>query len=210
MPASTDPFPRDIEIVPGRRRTVELSLEGGRFVARVPRRVSRRELTPMLARLRAQLWQKLQSQGVYDNPSLDDRARKVRGRYLADVDLPAFDVRFSRRQKKRWGSCSFDGHRGMIRISAQLIGHPVWLIDHLLLHEIAHLRHANHGPEFQALLARDPQRDRAKGYLEALELIDRNGDSVAALADSPAESERGAADDNAPPTLFDVSPPDRL
>jgi len=203
MPARTDPFPRDIDIVPGRRRTVELSLEGGRFVARVPRRIPRRELTPMLAQLRAQLWQRLQSQSVYDDQALAERAREVRARFLADVDLPPFEVRFSRRQRKRWGSCSFDGHRGTIRISAQLIGHPVWVFDHLLLHEIAHLRHANHGPGFQALLARDPQRDRAKGYLEALEHIDRNGDSVAMLAAVRAESERGAADDNAPPTLFD-------
>lgn len=177
-PVDTDPFPRAIEIRRGRRRTVEIALENGRFVARVPARAQGPSLEAMLTRLRAQLWARLRSENVYDEPSLRTRAAHVAARFLGDLDLPPWSVHFSRRQHRRWGSCTFDGSSGRIRISAHLLGHPNWVVDAVLLHELIHLLVLDHGPRFQELLARDPLRDRALGYLEALENLDRVGPMV--------------------------------
>ena len=54
-------------------------------------------------------------------------------------------------QKTRWGSFS---SRGTISLNAKLLFLPLELTDHVLVHELCHSRHLNHGPNFYALLAR--------------------------------------------------------
>jgi hypothetical protein len=44
---------------------------------------------------------------------------------------------------------------------------PGWVLDSVLIHELAHLAVPNHGPNFQALVARYRLGERAKGYLIA-------------------------------------------
>ena len=45
---------------------------------------------------------------------------------------------------------------------------PGWVLDYVLLHELAHLIEPGHGPRFWALLADYPQLERARGYLEGV------------------------------------------
>lgn len=52
--------------------------------------------------------------------------------------------------KSRWGSCSSDGR---IRLSWRLILAPPEVRRFVVAHEVAHLRHLDHGPEFKALEA---------------------------------------------------------
>lgn len=51
---------------------------------------------------------------------------------------------------KRWGSASPDGR---IALNPQLIHMPSACIDYVITHEICHLRHPNHGQQFQRLLS---------------------------------------------------------
>jgi predicted metal-dependent hydrolase len=51
----------------------------------------------------------------------------------------------------RWGSCSSDGR---IRLGWRLILAPPEVRRYVVAHEVAHLVHLNHGPEFKALEAR--------------------------------------------------------
>ncbi len=48
-----------------------------------------------------------------------------------------------------WGSCS---RKGNINLNLNLARLPDELRDYVILHELCHLRHPNHGPEFHALL----------------------------------------------------------
>lgn len=180
-PAATDPFPSEIELIRSRRRrSVELRLDRGRLVARVPQRIAQRELADLLPHLRSQLWQELSRKRVFDEQKLQSCAARVASKHLSDLDLPPYDIRFSRRQNRRWGSCTFDpsAHEGRIRISERLRGHPVWVLEHLLLHELVHLRIHDHGPRFQAMMQRCPHAERAEGYLEALEGLALLGESL--------------------------------
>ena len=66
-----------------------------------------------------------------------------------------------RRMKKRWGSCSKDGH---ILLNTQLVSAPKTCIDYVVMHELCHVVHHNHSPAFYNLLTtcipdwRDQQR----------------------------------------------------
>ena len=48
-----------------------------------------------------------------------------------------------------WGSCSVKGN---INLNLNLMRLPEELRDYVIIHELCHLRHMNHGPEFHALL----------------------------------------------------------
>ena len=52
----------------------------------------------------------------------------------------------------RWGACN--KKTGVICFSVYLLLLPEWCIEHVVVHELAHLIEANHGPKFHALLDR--------------------------------------------------------
>jgi predicted metal-dependent hydrolase len=45
---------------------------------------------------------------------------------------------------------------------------PGYVVDYVLLHELAHLLVPDHGPDFWALLEAYPRTERARGYLEGV------------------------------------------
>ena len=51
--------------------------------------------------------------------------------------------------------------------ASRMVDFPDWVIDYVLVHELAHLAESGHGREFKALLARYPWSERAEGYLIA-------------------------------------------
>lgn len=86
-------------------------------------------------------------------------------------DLPrATSVRWVDNQQWRWGSCTPGD--GSVRLSTRLAGYPPWVIDYVIVHELAHLRVASHGPDFWALVGRYPRTERARGFLMAKGLED--------------------------------------
>ena len=67
--------------------------------------------------------------------------------------------------QSRWGSCT--PADGSVRISVRLAPFPLWVLDYVLVHELAHLAVADHSPRFWALVDRYPLSERARGYLIA-------------------------------------------
>ena len=63
-------------------------------------------------------------------------------------DLPALQVKL-RMMRRRWGSCR---RNGTLTFSETLAKYPMACIDAVIVHELCHLRHFNHGPAFYALM----------------------------------------------------------
>jgi predicted metal-dependent hydrolase len=92
---------------------------------------------------------------------LEARARSLSRRY----DLPdANSVRWLD-MESQWGSCTIED--GAIRIASRVASFPSWVLDYLLVHELAHLVHGDHSPAFWQIVARYPKAERARGYLIA-------------------------------------------
>ena len=66
-------------------------------------------------------------------------------------------------QGSRWGSCT--PVDGTIRLSDRLATMPGWVVDYVLVHELAHLIEIGHGPRFYRLVDAYPKAERARGYL---------------------------------------------
>ena len=94
---------------------------------------------------------------------LEERAAALARRYR--LPTPA-SIRWVSNQGRRWGSCT--PSTGEIRISDRLAGVPAYVLDYVVVHELAHLAHADHSRAFHDLADRFPRAERATGYLEAL------------------------------------------
>jgi len=55
------------------------------------------------------------------------------------------------------------------RLATRAASLPDWVIDYLLVHEMAHLEHSDHGAGFHELENRFPLTERARGYLMAID-----------------------------------------
>jgi predicted metal-dependent hydrolase len=68
------------------------------------------------------------------------------------------------RMLKRWGSIS---NLGTITLNTELIKVPKECIDYVITHELCHLKHHNHGPDFYKLLSSVlPDWEKLKNKLE--------------------------------------------
>jgi len=167
------PFDEDtVEIVRSarRRRTISAHRAGDRIVVQVPARMTRAEeamwVEKMVRRVLAGERRRLRS-----DDDLLERARRLSATHLDGRAAPSA-VRWVDNQQRRWGSCTPEDRS--IRLSRRLAQMPDYVIDYVLLHELAHLVEPGHGPAFHALMASYPKLERAEGYLEAADAFTRD------------------------------------
>lgn len=147
-----------------RRRSIQVRREGTKTIALVPAHVSQAEADAVIARLVARLDRREMRAKVSD-ADLIARATSLSAQYFGANAVPS-SVRWVSNQNARWGSCTTTDRS--IRLSDRLIGMPLWVVDYVLVHELAHLIEANHGPRFWTLVNAYPQTERAKGFLEGV------------------------------------------
>ncbi len=142
-----------------RRKTVQARLVDGVVQISIPARMTRAEEDKWVAEMVAR-FQRREATAPID---LAERADVLAGRYR--LPRPS-SIRWVDNQEWRWGSCTPSD--GSIRLSTRLAGYPGWVIDYVVVHELAHLAVGGHGRDFWALVNRYPKTERARGFLMAV------------------------------------------
>lgn len=168
------PSRSEIEVRRSKRRTRTVSAfrDGGRIVVAIPDRFSRAQENEWVDRMVARL-ERQEARRKPSDAQLAERANELDRRYLDGQGAPV-SVQWSSRQRKRWGSCT-PADRS-IRLSTRLQGMPEWVVDYVLVHELAHLLHPHHDADFWAVVARYPHQERAKAFLDGVSWADQVAD----------------------------------
>lgn len=164
-------FDPEIRIVRSNRRarTVSARLVENGTVLEVlaPAGMGGEELASVIDRLKQRAIRHAAKAETADDRALSRRAAELNREYF-DGKLQCSEIRYVANQQRRFGSCT--PSTGTIRISHRVATMPVWVRDYVILHELAHLKEANHGPRFWKLVNRYPKTERARGYLIAVGL----------------------------------------
>lgn len=147
-----------------RRRTISAHRVGDRIVVQVPARMSRAEEAQWVEQMTRRVLAGERKSRRSDDELLA-RASQLSRRHLEGRAVPAA-VRWVDNQESCWGSCTPADRT--IRLSRRLVGMPDYVVDYVLVHELAHLIEPGHGREFWALLQGFPRLERARGYLEGV------------------------------------------
>jgi predicted metal-dependent hydrolase len=187
MPTGTDePQPRvEVRRSKRRRRTVSAYREGDRIVVLIPASLSRRQEAEWVETMVA----RVERAEARRRPSDDDlmrRATALSHSWLDGRAVPT-SVRWVDNQRTRWGSCTPADRT--IRLSSRLRDMPAWVVDYVLVHELAHLLEAGHDARFWAWVDHYPHAERAKAWLD--------GYSAGARLEPAADSTDDPADDPA-------------
>jgi hypothetical protein len=99
--------------------------------------------------------------------------------------------------RTRWASCTPQDRT--IRISERLREAPGWVVDYVLVHELAHLLAPGHDDYFWSLVHHYPRTERAIGYLEGLSaaaglgLVGTDGEDLPDADEEPEAEDEAAA-----------------
>lgn len=151
-----------------RRQTVSAYRDGDKVVVLLPARMSRAEekrwVADMLSRLQRSETRR-RSPARNSDEALAARCRELSEKYLDSRAKPK-GIRWVPPMRTRWASCT--PSEATIRVSQRLRDVPGWVLDYVLVHELAHLLVPGHGPDFWKWVKRYPKTERAIGYLEGL------------------------------------------
>jgi len=157
--------PVEIRTSARRRKTASAFWQDGRVVVVLPDRLPRRD--------RVELVDGLVRRVLAQRPHVtaSDADLEARAAELADLYLDGVrprSIRWVSNQHRRWGSCT-SGTRE-IRISERLRVVPDWVLDAVIVHELAHLLEPAHNARFRRLAARFPRQEEADTFLAGFTL----------------------------------------
>lgn len=168
MEPNSNPLDPPVRVIPSRRRrrTVAARLRSGVLELMVPASMPLAERAHWAEVMRRRLLSRAH-RSLPSDERLAERAQKLNKRYF-DGRLRWLSIGFAEMQHQ-WGSCTFT--EGTIRIARRAASLPDWVLDYLLMHELAHLVHSDHATGFHDLEDMYPLSERARGYLMALDSL---------------------------------------
>jgi hypothetical protein len=174
------------EIIRSKRRksTVSARLDGDTLIVQAPERIPDAELKAIIERLGERLVKRQTRRDLNAAKALLVRAQELNKTYF-EGRLRVASVEYVTNQNRRFGSCSTRTRE--IRLSHRLATVPAWVRDYVLVHELAHLVHPNHGKRFWALVNKYQLSERARGYLMAVGMEAASDLPGNVLDEQPAE-----------------------
>lgn len=178
MTTTTSGQPVDVRRSARRRRTVSAFWEDGVAVVAIPGHFSvaqeREWVQKMVRKLERKKAEAAKRPGgaATGDRELMEHALDLSARYLGGKSRPQ-SIKWVTNQNTRWGSATPSTES--IRISNKLRGMPQWVIDYVILHELAHLVVASHNSRFWQLLDSYPETGRAKAFLEGAAFASSRG-----------------------------------
>ncbi len=151
----------EVRISARRQKTSEARWEGDRIVVSLPAHLDTESRQSTIDWLVERLMTRHRLPAKLGDDDLLARAVALSERYLVGA-RPA-SVRWVTNQTARWGSCSW--YSGDIRISHRLRAVPGWVLDSVLVHELAHLTHPDHSRAFHRLADGYPRHQEAGVFL---------------------------------------------
>lgn len=164
-PTAEHPF--DVVVVRSKRRqrSVGARLTGNTITVTVPNWMSRDEETSAIDEMVRRFTRKAATLAV----DLSTRAHALASEHM----LPLPDrIEWADNLTAVWGLCTPSTRH--IRISSRLVGYPMWVLDYVIVHELAHMLVDEHSRHFWDVVHRYPKAERAIGYL-----IAKSGDDEA-------------------------------
>ena len=155
----------EIRATTRRKKTATAWWQGSTLIIAMPARVRGEEREKLITWL-VERSKKRRPHVAASDRDLLERAQGLTALYGIDAE-PA-SIRFVSNQTKRWGSCT--AATASIRISDRLRHVPDWVLDAVLVHELAHLVHPDHSAAFHSLADRYPRQAEASLFLEGYQL----------------------------------------
>jgi predicted metal-dependent hydrolase len=165
VPASFERPELEVRASSRRTKTGSAHWAGTRIVVSIPSRLRGKEREQFIDELVRRAMKERPQSGAHD-AALEERARVLAELYT-DGRCPS-SVRFVSNQRRRWASCS--PSTGEIRLSTRLRNVPDWVLDAVLVHELAHLHVVEHSAEFHTIADRHPRQADAELYLDGYQL----------------------------------------
>jgi predicted metal-dependent hydrolase len=153
-----EPFSIEVRRSARRKRTVGAELIGDVLKVVVPSWMTPAEEAHWVDVMSGRFKRRLSTDCI----DLSERALSLSRRH--DLRTP-LEIRWSDDMHTRWGSCT--PATGTIRISSRLARFPDWVLDYVIVHELAHLQVFDHSPAFWQIVHRFRKAERAIGYLMA-------------------------------------------
>ena len=153
-------LPYRVEVVRSKRRrkTVSAHLDGDVVRVNMPAWMSKADEE----RYVVELVGRLERRERRERTDVQARAETLARRY--DLPRPTI-VRWIADRKSQWATCT--ATTGEIQVCERVAEFPAWVLDYVLVHELAHLSEPNHSNRFWNLVNRYPKAERARGYLIA-------------------------------------------
>jgi predicted metal-dependent hydrolase len=166
FPAQKTPGIKNVKVIRTRRRsrTASARMIKDTLYVRVPHRISDDDLRSIIKEFSGKIEKKLLKKQLNTDQALARRARELNREYFAGK-LRFESIEYVTDQNSKFGCCDYE--RGKIRIAHHVAAMPAWVRDYVLVHELAHLIHHDHGADFWEAVAGYKYTERAKGYLLA-------------------------------------------
>ena len=149
-----------VEVVrsPRRLKTVQAQQLDGVLRVSIPATMTKADEERWVAEMLRRMRRRSASNAI----DLARRAQQLAGRYR--LPTPA-TIKWVDNQQCRWGSATPCDRT--VRISSRLAGEPSWVLDYVIVHELAHLEVPFHDRRFWSMVGRYPLSERARGFLIA-------------------------------------------